>query len=112
MTPDVDGLIEKGATRLDDASAKLAEADGVKAKVSEELAGDAEFLRKLKPSAIAARTQGDAPPEDRPAPRPPRRTSAPGAGPNPLAMIAGAFVGGWVLAKVVDWRGHAHPRFR
>jgi hypothetical protein len=34
-----------------------------------------------------------------------RRTS-----PNPVAVIGGALVAGYVLAKAIDWRGQAHPR--
>jgi hypothetical protein len=29
---------------------------------------------------------------------------------NPLVVAAAAFAAGIVLAKLVDWRGHAHPR--
>jgi hypothetical protein len=39
-------------------------------------------------------------------PRPAKR----GGSPNPLAVIGGALAAGYVLAKVIDWRGHAHPR--
>ena len=31
-------------------------------------------------------------------------------GPSPLIVLAGAFVLGSALAKLIDWRGHAHPR--
>lgn len=27
-----------------------------------------------------------------------------------IPLVGGAFAGGLVLAKIVDWRGHAHPR--
>jgi hypothetical protein len=30
--------------------------------------------------------------------------------PNPVAVIAGALVAGYVLAKAIHWRGDAHPR--
>jgi hypothetical protein len=39
-------------------------------------------------------------------PRPAKR----GGSPNPVAVIGGALAAGYVLAKVIDWRGHAHPR--
>jgi hypothetical protein len=39
-------------------------------------------------------------------PKPAKR----GGSPNPLAVIGGALVAGYVLAKAIDWRGHAHPR--
>jgi hypothetical protein len=29
---------------------------------------------------------------------------------SPLVVVGAAFVAGIVLAKVIDWRGHAHPR--
>jgi hypothetical protein len=31
-------------------------------------------------------------------------------GPSPLLVIGVAFALGVVLAKWIDWRGHAHPR--
>ena len=31
-------------------------------------------------------------------------------GPPPLVIVGAALVAGIVLAKVIDWRGHAHPR--
>jgi len=43
------------------------------------------------------------------APPPPDGAST-SAGPNPLAVIGAAVLAGFVVAKVVDWRGHAHPR--
>jgi hypothetical protein len=108
----VDELIEKGAERLEQASDRVGSGNGFKGRLREELADDAQFLRKLKPSAIAARAHGEKPPEDTmvatPPPRPQRRSS--GGGPNPLLVVACAFVAGYVLAKLVDWRGHAHPR--
>jgi hypothetical protein len=47
------------------------------------------------------------------APAPGDRTVAPGprgAGLNPFVIAAIAFALGILLAKAVDWRGHAHPR--
>jgi hypothetical protein len=29
---------------------------------------------------------------------------------NPWAVLGGALVAGYGLAKAIDWRGHAHPR--
>jgi hypothetical protein len=37
------------------------------------------------------------------------RPQRPG-GVNPLLVVAVAFAAGVLLAKVIDWRGHAHPR--
>jgi hypothetical protein len=31
-------------------------------------------------------------------------------GPNPLVIVGAAFGAGSLLAKLIDWRGHAHPR--
>jgi hypothetical protein len=39
-----------------------------------------------------------------PPPRPPRR------GPSPWLVLGAAFAAGMLAAKIVDWRGHAHPR--
>jgi hypothetical protein len=32
-------------------------------------------------------------------------------GPNPIVVVAAAFAAGIFIAKVIDWRSHAHPRF-
>ncbi len=29
---------------------------------------------------------------------------------NPIVVAVVAFAAGMLLAKIVDWRGHAHPR--
>jgi len=31
-------------------------------------------------------------------------------GPSPWLVAGAAFAAGYVLAKTIDWRGHAHPR--
>ena len=31
-------------------------------------------------------------------------------GPNPFVVAGAAFAAGTALAKLIDWRGHAHPR--
>ena len=33
-----------------------------------------------------------------------------GGGPSPAVIVVAAFAAGFLLAKVIDWRGHAHPR--
>jgi hypothetical protein len=117
-----DQLVERGATRLHELSRRAAaRGDGVGEWLSKELGEDAAFLRKLKPSLIAARARGEAPrtqsPEalaPEPAPRqsessPPKRKRKRG-GPPPVVIVGAALVAGILLAKVVDWRGHAHPR--
>jgi hypothetical protein len=150
-----DQIVEKGADRLHElADRAAARGDGVGEWLSKELRDDAAFLRKLKPSLIAARARGEAPtdksPEAPPSATAPTdvRTEAPPSaiaprdastetppvaaappepqqlkaqqpkpkskrkrrGPPPVAIIGAAFVAGILLAKVVDWRGHAHPR--
>ena len=122
-----DLLVERGAGRLQALADRAAtRGDGVGEWLSEELRADAAFLRKLKPSLIAARARGDAPTNQRPEAPPPAAPSGPehgsgsrpkrkraksgGGGPAPLLVVGAALVAGIVLAKVIDWRGHAHPR--
>ena len=119
-----DLLVERGAERLEDLSRKAAAKGGFAAKLADELAEDAAFLRKLKPSLIKARAKGRAPiarAEDRepqapsaprsaaPRPRPKARKSR-RRGPNPFLVAGVALAAGIAIAKVIDWRGHAHPR--
>lgn len=118
----VDQLVERGADRLQELADSAAAEGGVKAKVAETLADDAAFLRKLKPSLIAARARGEAPTNLPPgkgavAPsgpllgqRPTLEGRTASRAPNPFVVIAAAFAAGILLAKVIDWRGHAHPR--
>ena len=42
---------------------------------------------------------------------PEKKGAGGGGGPNPFLVIGVALVAGIVLAKVIDWRGHAHPRW-
>jgi hypothetical protein len=126
-----DLLVERGADRLEGLSRKAAAKGGFAAKLADELAEDAAFLRKLKPSLIRARAKGQAPisrvperePEAPSAPQitTPRQKAKKQAkaktnsgrrrrGPNPFLVAGVALATGIVLAKVIDWRGHAHPR--
>jgi hypothetical protein len=120
-----DLMIERGAQRLNELSRKAAAKGGFAAKLADELAEDAAFLRKLKPSLIAARARGQAPtnqqpgrePEgpttpqiSRPRPKPKTKSGRRKKGPNPFLVAGAALAAGIVLAKVIDWRGHAHPR--
>jgi hypothetical protein len=115
-----DQVIERGATLLEELSQRAALEGGVVAKLSEPLAEDAAFLRKLKPSLVSARLRGrpsmDGPPPLAVVPAaPPTAPSRPrerkGArGLNPLLVAGAAFALGVLVAKFVDWRGHAHPR--
>jgi hypothetical protein len=118
-----DQKVESAADKLEGFVRAAQRSGGVKAKVGEALAEDPEFLRKLKPSLIVARAKGELPTDEPPGtPATPR--SAPsgpqlerpkpskkkGGGPSPWLVIGAALAGGYVLAKVLDWRGHAHPR--
>jgi hypothetical protein len=110
-----DQTVESAADKLEGFVREAQRSSGVKAKVGAALAEDPEFIRQLKPSLIAARAKGEAP-TDGPAPSAPSGPQlAPpkpkqGGGLSPWLVIGAALVGGYVLAKVLDWRGHAHPR--
>ena len=115
----VDELIDRGADRLQQLANDASAQGGAKAKLAELLADDAAFLRRLKPTLIVKRARGEAPTNQEPggdvvAPSGPqlgRRPAGPsGGGPNPFVVVAVALAAGILLAKVIDWRGHAHPR--
>ena len=112
-----DLLVDKASFRLQELANKAAAEGGVAAKLAQPLADDAAFLRKLKPSLIVARAKGEAPTNQKPAqavapsgPQLGKRPKRPGRGPSPLLVVGIAFATGIVLAKIVDWRVHAHPR--
>jgi hypothetical protein len=114
-----DHAVERGAQRLQKLADKAAaRGDGVGEWLAEELTNDAAFLRKLKPSLVKARARGRAPANQEPsAPSSPQLGSRPkskrkrrGKGPPPVVVVGAALVAGVLLAKVLDWRGHAHPR--
>lgn len=117
-----DQLIERAAARLQETANQFAAEGGVKAKLAETLAEDAAFVRQLKPSLIRARLKGEARTDGSPAaatpPRAPgvaqlgERPAPPGSGsgPSPFLVVAAAFAVGVVVAKLIDWRSHAHPR--
>ena len=115
-----DQLVDKGADRLRELSEQMAARGGVGEKLAEALAEDAVFLRQLKPSLIAARARGEAPTNQKPntnvaaaaptGPQVKRRPKPPGSGPNPWLVVGTALAVGVVLAKMIDWRSHAHPR--
>jgi hypothetical protein len=115
----VDALVEKGAHGLQSLAQKAARSGGLASKLAPELADDAAFLRKLKPSLMAARARGRAPTNQKPgedvvAPSGPQLGDRPKrrklGGPSPWIVLGVAFATGVVLAKAIDWRGHAHPR--
>jgi hypothetical protein len=113
-----DKAVESGADKLDTLSGKAAAKGGVAGKLADELADDAGFLRKLKPSLIVKRAKGELPKDAEPgttarhpsAPSGPQHSSPKKAGPNPFVVAGAAFGAGTLLAKLIDWRGHAHPR--
>lgn len=112
-----DQLVDRAAARLQEIADKAAAEGGVAAKLAQPLADDAVFLRKLKPSLIMKRVKGEAPTDQKPAqgtvapsgPQLGKRAKGKG-GPNPWLVIGAALAAGILLAKVIDWRGHAHPR--
>jgi len=120
MTAKADQVVDRAADRLRELADRAAAEGGVAAKLAEPLAEDAAFLRKLKPSLIVARVKGEAP-TDQPsgsgapaAPTAPQLGKRPKpkkkGGPSPFLVVGAALLTGIVLAKVIDWRGHAHPR--
>jgi hypothetical protein len=123
VTTRADEIVDRGADRLQVLSDRAAASDGVKAKLAHELADDAAFLRKLKPSLMKARAKGEAPTNEKPgevraAPggpqlgkRPkPKKNKGGAGGPNPFVVAGAALAVGIFLAKWIDWRGHAHPK--
>ena len=115
----LDSLADKARAK----SEQLAGQGGIKEKLAGVLAEDAAFLPKLKPDLIKKRVKGEAPTDQKPAgapaapsgpqlgkaPKPPKTTSS--GGPNPFIVVGAALVIGVALAKWIDWRGHAHPRW-
>jgi hypothetical protein len=110
-----DQTVERAATKLQQLANQLAGEGGLKAKLAQPLAEDADLIRKMKPSLIKARAKGEAPTNLKPgqgtaAPSGPRLGTRPkkkGAGPTPWIVVGVALVTGIALAKWIDWRGHA-----
>lgn len=115
-----DKAVEAGADKLDALASRAAERGGAAAKVSGELAEDASFLRKLKPSLMVKRAKGELPRDAEPGSAQPRPAAPSGPqvarsrsskkSPNLFAVVGAAFGAGTLLAKLIDWRSHAHPR--
>jgi hypothetical protein len=114
----LDTIVDRGADRLEELAEQAAARGGIGQRVAEELTEDAAFVRKLKPSLIAARARGELPTDQKPeqtdvmVPSGPQLGERPGngGGPSPFLVIGAALALGILLAKVIDWRGHAHPR--
>ena len=113
-----DHAVDRAADRLQEVANRAAAEGGLTAKLAQPLADDADFLRKLKPSLIVQRARGEAPTNQKPGhgsvaqsaaqlgSRPKKKR---GGGPNPWLVLGAALAVGIVLAKAIDWRGHAHP---
>jgi len=122
MTSGADLALERASRRLHKLAAAAAERGGLVAKLAQPLEDDSLFVRKLKPSLIAKRIRGELPTDEQPEPapaaplQPAAKPPSPPAktrteGPSPWALATGAATAGIILAKLIDWRGHAHPRF-
>ena len=115
-----DQTVESAADKVQGLANRMAAEGGVTSKLAEPLAEDADFIRKLKPSLIKARAKGEAPTDQKPgegrvapsSPQLPARPKKPKGkgGPSPWIFVGVALAAGIVLAKWIDWRGHAHPR--
>jgi len=114
-----DRKVEQVADRLQRLANRVSGEGGLKAKLAEPLADDANLIRRMKPSLIRARLKGEAPTNQKPgatviAPSGPQLSSRPkpkkGGGPGPWLVVGVALATGIVVAKLIDWRGHAHPR--
>jgi hypothetical protein len=114
-----DQTVERAASKLQQLANQFAGEGGLKSKLAQPLAEDADLIRKMKPSLIKARARGEAPTNQKPgqgtvAPSSPQLGSRPRAkksgGPSPWLVVGVALAAGIVLAKWIDWRGHAHPR--
>ena len=60
-----DQTVERAARKLQQLANQFAGEGGLKAKLAEPLAEDADLIRKMKPSLIKARAKGEAPPTKR-----------------------------------------------
>src|SRR3954469_10061291 len=110
-----DQTVEQAANKLQRLPNQLAGEGGLKAKLAQPLAEDADLIRKMKPSLIKARAKGEAPTNQKPgrptvAPSSPQLGARPkarkkGGGPSPWLVVGAALAAGIVLAKWIDWRG-------
>ena len=112
MTTKADQAVDRAADHLQEMADKAADEGGVAGKFAQELADDAAFLRKLKPSLIRARAKGMAPTDQKPghgSVRPTGNPKRPGkGGPSPFLIIGIALVVGVAVAKIIDWRNDAN----
>jgi hypothetical protein len=116
-----DQTVERVANKLQQLANQLAGEGGLKSKLAQPLAEDADLIRKMKPSLIKKRAKGEAPTNQKPGqatvapsspqvggarPKAKKKTSG---GPSPWIVVGAALAAGIVLAKWIDRRGHAHP---
>src|SRR5438876_11715959 len=109
-----DEKVEQAADKLQQLANCMAGEGGLKAKLAQPLAEDADLIRKMKPSLIKARARGEAPTNLKPgqgagavAPssrqlRARPKTKKKGAGPTPWIVVGAALAAGIVLAKWID----------
>lgn len=110
-----DHAIDTAADRVASFVRNAHDSGGLKGKLGNALADDPEFIRKLKPSLIKARAKGRKTAEPTPTAPSGPQIDRPNAkrlrgGLSPWLVVGAAFAAGYVLAKAIDWRGHAHPR--
>ena len=109
-----DELVDTGSEGLQRLSERAAASTDFRAKLAEPLAKDSAFVRQLKPSLIVKRARGQAPVDQNPGEGvvvpPVAESQSKSGGPNPWAVVGGAFAAGIVIARFVDWRGYAKPK--
>jgi hypothetical protein len=112
MTTKADHAVDRAADQLQEMADKAAAEGGLAAKFAQNLADDADFLRKLKPSLMRARAKGMAPTHQKPSPGTVKSTSKrpkSRQGPSPFLIIGLAFAVGIAVAKFIDWKNDANP---
>src|SRR5438046_10673945 len=101
-----DQTVERAAAKLQQLANQFAGEGGVKGKLADPLAEDADLIRKMKPSLIKARAKGEAPTNQKPvkptlAPSSPQLGERPrpleSGGPNPCRVVGVAFGAGIFL---------------
>jgi hypothetical protein len=118
-----DQKVDQAADKVQELADRMAGEEGVKAKLADPLAEDADLIRRMKPSLIKARVKGEAPTDQKPAetaipPSAPQLSGRPAPdkpkverkGPNPWLIVGVALAAGIVLARFIEWRGHGYPR--
>ena len=119
-----DQHVDQAAEKVQQFANRMAGEGGAKAKLAEPLAEDADLIRRMKPSLIKARLKGEAPTDQKAgetviAPSAPQLDARPApekkkgerGGVNPWIVVGVALAVGIVLARWIDWRGDAYPRY-